>query len=679
MSAIFGIIDFEGRPLKEEWIKSMQTDLAHRGPDGQGLYREPSVALGHMLLQVTPESVYDKSPYEEDGFVITANARLDEREAIMDRLNVPQDERDKITDPLLLLRSFRKYGKDFVKDIYGDFAFAIWDKAKKELFCARDQIGVKPFLYYFKEGRFVFSTELKSLVNLDFFAKKINQNRFLSIVLQATKNPFDTAWKDIFRLPAASHINVNKESLCIKRYWKPIYKQNKNLKKSEDSANLLRSILLKVISDQTREINSVGIPLSGGLDSSSIFCLAAINFKNSFKKIITISEVLDPCNKSQDISDEHEFIEIVIKGYDNTDHTYVYHNNFDYYNEIRKKFDKHYDIIAASYYVDETIFECFRKKNIRRILSGYLGDMTVSNSTIEPLPYLLINLRIIRFFKLLRQLKKTSGTAYTILIKRALKSIFYKPLAYIKNYLNGDEIPWYYSDLPLRLNKREKFKYTRNRSKLFSRNYFTFKGISRQIYDVDDETFEENWDCASSYHNLEITYPLLDRRVIEFLNTVPVEHFYAKGLYRGLLRETMKDWLPEIVRLRKTKGCYSPNYHEIMKHDIENIRVILKDPLIIKNLNELIDIQELNGKIGVFSNSKNSSIFTFNYWIFIYICIWISFKMWYYNYITMNKQDIKKTWKKPVILSSLSVKHTYGIKATMGSDGSPHPQKNNLS
>ncbi len=118
MSAIFGVIDFEGRPIEAAWIKSMQTDLAHRGPDRQDLYQEESMFFGHMLLQVTPESVYDTSPYEEDGFVITAYARLDEREAIMDRLKIIGIERERITDGLLLLRSFRKYGKNFVKHIY---------------------------------------------------------------------------------------------------------------------------------------------------------------------------------------------------------------------------------------------------------------------------------------------------------------------------------------------------------------------------------------------------------------------------------------------------------------------------------------------------------------------------------------------------------------------------------
>ena len=99
MSAVFGIIDLRGKPLDDSWVASVQSDLGHRGPDGRGLYRESSVALGHMLLQVTPESVYEKSPYDDGDFVITADARLDEREVLMDGLGVMPEERDTITDP----------------------------------------------------------------------------------------------------------------------------------------------------------------------------------------------------------------------------------------------------------------------------------------------------------------------------------------------------------------------------------------------------------------------------------------------------------------------------------------------------------------------------------------------------------------------------------------------------
>ncbi len=313
MSAIFGIIDFEGRPIREEWIRSMQDDLAHRGPDRQDIYREESMFLGHMLLQVTPESIYDASPYEEDGYVITAYARLDEREAIMDRIGTPKRDREYITDPLLLLRSYLKFGKDFVKDIYGDFAFAIWNKEKKELFCARDQMGVKPFLYYFENNRLVFSTELKSIVKLPFVQTEIDNLNLRDKAIGLCDAPTKTAWKNIYRLKAASYFKIHKGQISISKYWDLKIKKNKNLNSAENSARALRELLEKVISDHTRVIGEVGVPLSGGLDSSTITCIAARKLAKENKRVVTASSVLDKAYTEPGISDEREYIDEVLE------------------------------------------------------------------------------------------------------------------------------------------------------------------------------------------------------------------------------------------------------------------------------------------------------------------------------------------------------------------------------
>ena len=293
MSAIFGIIDFEGRPIREEWIRSMQDDLAHRGPDRQDIYREESMFLGHMLLQVTPESIYDKSPYEEDGFVITAYARLDEREAIMDRIGTPKRERESITDPLLLLRSYLKFGKDFVKDIYGDFAFAIWNKEKKELFCARDQMGVKPFLYYFEDNRFVFSTELKSIVKLPFVKTEIDQVYLRNSALAFDFDVAKTTWKNLVRLKAANSLTISNSKIVTNEYWDLKYEPNYEYKNEKKAVDKLRELLEVAILDRMRVIGEIGIPLSGGLDSSAIACIAAQEHSAKGKKIFTASSILD--------------------------------------------------------------------------------------------------------------------------------------------------------------------------------------------------------------------------------------------------------------------------------------------------------------------------------------------------------------------------------------------------
>lgn len=635
MSAIFGIIDFAGHPIDPEWIKSMQTDLAHRGPDGQGLYEENGVVLGHMLLQVTPESIYDKSPYEEDGFVITANARLDERKAIMDRLNVDPTERGKITDPLLLLRSFRKFGKDFVKDIYGDFAFAIWDKNKKELFCARDQMGVKPFLYFFIENRFVFSTEIKALIRLPLIKKEINQRNLLEQSIEIFNNANLTAWVNIYRLVAANIISVNKIQIVNKLYWAPSYKRNLQYNDEEKSRKKMQELLLKVIADHTHVNGDIGVPLSGGLDSSTIACLAARKLMEKNKKLITASSVFDPENSISDEKDETEFISEILRHEPNIEPTFVFHSNMSFLRNQVLKFERHYSTFNPYNYVDEALYEKFESKSIRRVLSGYLGDFTVSNSVINPLPHLLLTGEFKVFHKLCSHIKKKLKiSSFTLITSYILKPI--APISFLKIWhkLKGISPVWSLDSFPLLLKRKEKKKILKLLFKM--QNKYSLK-ISDNIWLMISDPFNEDWDCGSSHHQIEMTYPLIDRRLVEFLLQLPVEHFYAEGLPRGLIRKAMKGILPEKIRTRRDKGPYSPGFNYILQNEILSIIPQLENKFIKMNLGNLVDLPKISSLIKDLSNSKNSDKKNIKFvpinFSLLTLCNMISFNYWYNNKI----------------------------------------------
>lgn len=624
MSAIFGIIDFEGRPIDPAWIKSMQTDLAHRGPDGQGLYQEESMFLGHKLLQVTPESIYDKSPYEEDGFVITAYARLDEREAIMDRIGTPLEDRDKITDPLLLLRSFKKFGKDFVKEIYGDFAFAIWDKNKKELFCVRDQMGVKPFLYYFQDGRFVFSTELKAMVKLPFFKKQIDNNYLINKAIGVWDEPERTTWKGIVRLKAANTLCFRNSKIKISKYWKPKYKRNVQLKTESQSATGLRRILEKVISDHIRVSGDIGFSLSGGLDSSTLTCIAARKLIHSKKKIITVSSILDPENNKNNYKDEFEYIQSVLKNKENIDPLYVSNSKLKFQDGLNLIFEKQYAPINAFYYVDEALYSKFQYRSVRRVLSGHMGDLTISNRTINPLPYLLKTFRFITFLKLFFSLKKDLNYRFISIIKDIL-SIILPTFIYTCIYrIRRNRSIFEKNIIPFFLSANEKIKLKLRIIKHYNNNQFTSNGITNAIWSDKWDPFEEDEDCSSAHHQIEVTNPLIDRRVVEFLLQVPVEHFYAGGIQRGLIRESMKGILPEMVRTRKDKGDYSPGFYDIINQDIPKFKSLLSNISIKQYFDGVIDLKLIDLYYNELLNSKNNVTFMPNYWMYIYINIWIS-------------------------------------------------------
>lgn len=643
MSAIFGIFDLNGRSIDTAWIKSIQEDLSHRGPDGQGIFIENSLLLGHMLLQITPESVYDQSPFEEDDFVITANARLDERDALMERLNIIAEKREKTTDPMLLLWSYRKWGKAFVKDIYGDFSFAIWDKQHNELFCARDQMGVKPFLYYFQDNRFVFSTELKSIVKLPFVKTEVDQFYLRDRAIGIWDRPTTTTWKNIVRLNAASTLTCNRSGLIIDQYWKPVYKKNSQFKTAEQSAAALKEILQKVILDYTRVIGMVGVPLSGGLDSSSIACLAAKKMAEEDKRIITASSVLHPEYKAPDIKDEMEYIETVLQQETNIDATFVYNTDFKFLVNMEEVFNRHYAPVNNFYYVDEAIYQQFKSKSVRRVLSGYLGDMTASNSTIAPLPRLLLTGKLATFFKLSGSIQKKSGQGWLTFLKyNIVMPILPMFLIKIAYKLKGRKTPWSINNLPLILDKKDKKSLKKRFTKYYKNCLKEQYSITNNIWPSPWEAFEEDGDCGSSNHQLEMTYPLLDRRVIELLLQIPVEHFYADGLKRGIIRKAMVGILPEKIRTRKNKNPYSPGYHDLVKKNIPVIKPLLHIERLNKLIGNKINKNKINIQIENIVRSKSSLKFEDYYWCLLSTSIWITFVNWHLIKTNLYENTSKK-------------------------------------
>ncbi|MFV9483979.1 asparagine synthase-related protein [Christiangramia sp. ASW11-125] len=632
MSAIFGIIDFEGRPIQDEWITSMQKDLAHRGPDRQAIYREESMFFGHMLLQVTPESIYDKSPYEEDGFVITAYARLDEREAIMDRIGTPLSKRETITDPLLLLRSYIKFGKDFVKDIYGDFAFAIWNKDKREIYCARDQIGIKPFVYYFEDHRLIFSTELKSLVELSIVYTEINHTNILQDYFDSQAKLGTTIWKNIKRLPAAHYYSATSEKFELSKYWTLKYLERGQYKTVEESGTALKIAMERAIKNRMRTTSEVGVPLSGGLDSSSIACVAARIARNKNREIYSVSSMLDPAKKDNDTQDESEFINAILAKEKNIKPDYFDSSQLQFLSNLTSRFDRHYAIYSPFNYVDEALYKRFEKVNVRRLLSGFIGDMTVSNRSLLPLPHLLKDFKLRKLTSLSLQIKDTMGLSNFELLKYHLVAPL-SPTSVKRVWsMRKAADPDHEFEIPVHLDHPEHKRILMN---MKSRNRYiseySFR-IEDHILPTDTESFREDFDTGSSHYQIEYTYPLMDRRVLEVLMKVPIEHFYARGFQRGLIREAMQDYIPSIIRKRKDKGYYSPGFTSIIRKDIpEIINTIEEGNKKHPELQKRFDIEKVVSNLKELAEQSSAEIFLANQWNNLYIAIWILYDIWNLN------------------------------------------------
>ena len=162
MSGIVGIVNFDGAPVDRALLRRMTDSMAFRGPDEQRIWADGNVGFGHTLLRTTFESEHEHQPLTLDGRVwIVADARVDAQADLIAKLNARGEHVKRgVPDVELLLRAYRVWGEDCIEHLLGDFVFAVWDRPRQSLFCARDHMGVKP-LYYVSIGQtLVFSNTL---------------------------------------------------------------------------------------------------------------------------------------------------------------------------------------------------------------------------------------------------------------------------------------------------------------------------------------------------------------------------------------------------------------------------------------------------------------------------------------------------------------------------------------
>lgn len=179
MSAIAGLYRRDGRPVDRAELERMTARLAHRGPDAAGAWIQGPVGLGHRMLWTTPESHQERLPLASDSgdVAITADARIDNRDELIAALGLSDRRGVGLTDSELISCAYARWGEDSPKRLIGDFAFALWDKRRQFLFCARDHSGVKPFYYHLSDRIFVLGSEIKALFSLETVPRQLNQVR----------------------------------------------------------------------------------------------------------------------------------------------------------------------------------------------------------------------------------------------------------------------------------------------------------------------------------------------------------------------------------------------------------------------------------------------------------------------------------------------------------------------
>lgn len=313
--------------------------MSHRGPDDEGIFYDSPAALGHRRLSIIDLSEAGHQPMtSSDGrYTIVYNGELYNYQSL--KLDLSRALRtadgqigdsyifNSNTDTEVIIAAYARWGAECLHRFNGMYAFAIWDHEKKELFIARDRLGIKPLYYYRKNNVLVFASEIRSLLASGLIPRKLNNEGLVDYLRYQTVHAPATIIENVYMLLPGHYMIVSEGAVNINRYWKLPCGTDKSIaeKDYKTTCNDINNLLLQAVERRLVADVPFGAFLSGGIDSSAIVGLMS---RVQGDKVKTFSVVFD----EKDFS-EAEYARVIAKKFD-TDHHEIHLKVDDFLKEL---------------------------------------------------------------------------------------------------------------------------------------------------------------------------------------------------------------------------------------------------------------------------------------------------------------------------------------------------------
>jgi asparagine synthase (glutamine-hydrolysing) len=586
MCGIAGIYSFKGN-AKPEHIKRMADSLRHRGPDDEGFlavnsestkaypltgseskvqgpriedFNEPAnLFLGHRRLSIIDLSPAGHQPMcNEDGSLwIVYNGEIYNYLELRKELEPLGHRLKSQTDTEVVLHAYEEWGTDCLRRFNGMWAFAVVDLKSNKIFCARDRAGVKPFYYFYDGKRFCFASEIKALIEIDGFSIEPNEqilaDYLFSGLLDHTEETF---FKNIYQLRPGEYLLIESNKLTVRSYWDIDPKGVRFCSESDDTEQfyelLQDSVRLRLRSDVP-----IGTCLSGGLDSSTIVCLA--------NRLMFDAHAIDPrlvgerqktfssCFENH-VYDERKYIELVIKQ-TNAEKNYVFPKGESLCKDLpRLVWHQDEPFGSTSIYAQWNVMKLAKEQGVKVLLDGQGGDELLAGYL--PSFYFLFRralkqVDLGRFIKEIKGFRKNHGNMLSQFLPGMLitivpswgKPLFQKFVKRDVGWAEGGFQKKYFRNFP----RPMKFNDDLNDYLYHNFRSMTLPGLLH---------YE---DRNSTAFSLEARLPFLDYRLVEFIFSLPSEQKIKGGVTKVILRNAMQSILPEEVKNRRDKmGFVTP-------------------------------------------------------------------------------------------------------------------------
>lgn len=577
MSSQCGIFYFDGKEADRNDLRAFAVHLDRHAPDGGGQVCMGSVGMAFCAFHTTEIAAWEAQPVLSNyGHLITWDGRLDNRKEIwselnsgihggigngMDRLQPNSATADLAScdgaaqtfgcmgDASLVLAAYRRWGEDVFARLIGDFALALWDPEIASLFLVRDFAGTRPLRYHLDQKRIVWSSELVSLVDRADFNLKVN-DQFVAEYLVSDPSAELSPYKGILCVPPGCVLTARRGgNVNIHRFWTLNRREIKYRRDDEYEAHF-RALFSEAVRCRLNSTSAVWCELSGGLDSTSILCVAdtLINeLQNAHGLPETVSYVYDQCKSA----DERRYIACVERYRGKRSH-YIREDDYRALDCPSKAFRPSSPDPAICFApLVEREYQLIREGGGRVLLTGFAGD-SVCWSEFDAAPLDITDLAAkLKFISLHRRIKAWAESERKTYLEMFLRGAIWANLPrqlQVKALPRALRVPkWIDSDLVTRARLRDLY--------LRPTDIFGFRLPSQRVH---SSMIAEAVNSTSGGHSeelgpVEIRYPYLHRPLVEFCLGIPVEQKMRPGEMRSLQRRALHQIVPTEILSRKDK------------------------------------------------------------------------------------------------------------------------------
>lgn len=568
MSGLAGIFNFDGAPVDDKVLVDFGRGLANQGPDGGGQKRTASVGMVFRAYHTDRESRLEQQPVASiGGHILAWDGRLDNRPDLISQLRDSVDHSS--SDVAIVLASHARWGMDFLSHLIGDFALSLWDPRNRTLVLARDAFGTRPLYYEITAQRIAWSSDLASLVDLSTLPIEVD-SEYIAGYLDNVPELDRTSYKNIHSVPPGYAVIVSDDRIEKREFWRPDVHREIRYRSDSEYEEHFVNLFREAVRCRMRSDGPVWAELSGGLDSSSIVCMADQIIRSGeaeTSQLETVSYVYD----NSPASDERRFIREVEVQREQAGH----HFHED------ESVGRFLDLNFAAIVRPNPIFRFtarhawvrarMQQSGSRVLLSGVAGDNLLwSGVDISP-----------QLADLLVQFKLSSLHRQTGLWSTVIRD------SYAGTLWRGAVRPV----LP-----QIRFASQSPGSTLIDRNFAKRMNMrERRTNTVEPWGFElpsaraqASMLCAairavaSCYYRdrvpTEYRFPFLHRPLVEFLLAIPIEQKLRPGETRSLQRRALNTVLPAGILRRQSKRWPTEAFCRTLANQWREVEWLFKQP-----------------------------------------------------------------------------------------------------